>query len=282
MSRNFQRDNTDYITITESSEFSSGSAWSFLWWMYLTDTDADENMIISKHTDGSVHVWIFVDGGVSPQNFVIRVDGVNAISTTSSYAEGTWYANLLANDGSGNLSLWTLEADGTQLLTDTGTYTWTSSAQDLAIGLRGVAGSADPADGLFAHYQYYTTEFVKADLELYLRNPAWLAGRESANLLWWLPLDGSSPEVDWSGNGNSGAVTGTIAIGDNPPVAPLFGFDIGWPPPVAAGVADRSVSETDTVTVAEDPTILVAEADRNISRISSDLANWKQGVKIVG
>jgi len=54
-------------------------------------------------------------------------------------------------------------------------------------------------------------------------------------LIGWWPVNGSSPEVDWSKNTNMTDVTGTT-IADGPPIGPHFGFD-QWISGGAVGVA---------------------------------------------
>lgn len=58
-----------------------------------------------------------------------------------------------------------------------------------------------------------------------------------ANLVGYPPIYGlDSPEPDYSGSGNPFVVTGTVQA-DHAPVAPPFGFDLGWQGQVAAAAA---------------------------------------------
>lgn len=49
--------------------------------------------------------------------------------------------------------------------------------------------------------------------------------------------NGTSTQPDWSGNGNSGTVTGATLTPDHVPLMPPFGFDIGWQGAFTASVA---------------------------------------------
>lgn len=51
-----------------------------------------------------------------------------------------------------------------------------------------------------------------------------LTARTVVKMDHWIEMIGSSPEPDWSGNGNNGTVTAAVAA-DHIPVGPIFGFD---------------------------------------------------------
>ncbi len=96
--------------------------------------------------------------------------------------------------------------------------TTTSSTADYHLGER-IDGSQD--------FTGYMAEAVLANVAWTIGEVQQIRSRASIarGLVHYAPLFGvSSPEPDFSGNGNDGTVTGT-AIVDHPPVAPPFGFD---------------------------------------------------------
>jgi len=71
-------------------------------------------------------------------------------------------------------------------------------------------------------------------------------------LVLYIPLIGASPEPDFSGNALNGTVTGT-SVADHAPVAPPFGFDMGWMGAFAAATAGSGPQPNvfDSVSISE-------------------------------
>lgn len=63
-------------------------------------------------------------------------------------------------------------------------------------------------------------------------------------------FNGTSTQPDWSGNGNSGTVTGAT-LADHAPLAPPFGFDSGWHGQFAAGPPAGEPAESQVIVVTE-------------------------------
>jgi len=87
------------------------------------------------------------------------------------------------------------------------------AAIDLLIGNR--TGSDRGFDGQIAHVSLYTKELTAAEVQTLMYKPNAIVDSRSA---YW-PLWGvDSPELDLSGNGNSGTVTGASVSTDGPPI----------------------------------------------------------------
>jgi len=85
------------------------------------------------------------------------------------------------------------------------------------------------SNGLLARCAFWSGTAVPFnDAESFLNSARWDVKPSS-----WLELLGDSPERDYSGNGITGALTGT-AVAEHPPVGPIFGYDNMLPFPSAA------------------------------------------------
>lgn len=84
-------------------------------------------------------------------------------------------------------------------------------------------GGGATFDGRIADARVFDVALAAAELtSLMYGRPV-----RGANLKGWWPLDGASPEPDWSGNGANGTVTGAV-VADGPPIpAPFAGDDWG-------------------------------------------------------
>lgn len=152
----------------------------------------------------------------------------NTFLSTNSALTGLtnqWVHCAARYDGS-NVTLWVNGVDVTST-----TYSRTGNASSgngntVYIGNQpGSGGSSNALNGRLADMivtAYSPTNAEIAALASGLPHSR-LLGR-GATLGYW-PLLGQSTEPDYSGNGHNGTVDAGITIANNPPIAPLFGFD---------------------------------------------------------
>lgn len=69
-------------------------------------------------------------------------------------------------------------------------------------------------DGRIAYVHYYNRILTGAEIQQIMRHPGSIAD----GLKLYAPLWGDSTEIDLSGNGNTGTVTGSVTSADGPPV----------------------------------------------------------------
>jgi hypothetical protein len=124
-------------------------------------------------------------------------------------SQGSWtHLALTFDSGTTNVILWVNGANAANAnqnasgLAASGSHT----------GTFGSVTAVNFFNGSMTDAAFWTTKFTPAQIS------ALAAGTRpvnvnSANLLWWLPLDGyQSPEPDLSGNGNNGTLTGTTQV----------------------------------------------------------------------
>ena len=151
-------------------------------------------------------------------------------SATSTLAfDGTWQFVAVTYDESAGAKLY--KASLTSALAEVSYGTTNnngagSTISDIghALGIGNNAATDRTFNGALAHCSIYSVVLTLAEMNMIRYG---LMPRRSSLKGWW-PLYGtSSPEVDLSGGGSNGTVTGTT-VGDHPPVASPFGFDMGW------------------------------------------------------
>jgi len=255
MSRNFNDDATDHVIIAAGlaqADMAATQAYSVLTFIRLENVDADRRTI-----------WNM--GGASGQGHGLRTDtatapvalqsiqGGSAGAATSAVIElNTWYLAVETNDGADgatSLTVYVVSMAGVVLGSDTGDHTNAFGGTPAMYLARKQHNTADPFDGDLAHFAYFDFEMTQSQILEYAANPANFTARHKNSDTVYVPLNGSSPEVDLSGNGISGTVGGTPTITDMPPTSPLYGFNI--PAMVfAAGGTEYTQSAAGTLTPA--------------------------------
>ena len=155
---------------------------------------------------------------------------------TFTFVINTWYivgATCIGDGADGSIRCWAYEFDGTQRESGfAGGAVANSTPNDHVIEI-GLADGNDPYIGDTAYHVYVGVEWGDSEFRAFAANPyrAFLA---AAGGPFFLPLGLSSPEVDWSGNDNTGTVTSAV-VADMPPVGPPFAHDT--PTTIAAAAA---------------------------------------------
>lgn len=97
----------------------------------------------------------------------------------------------------------------------------------LVIGRLEDLSPGQPFDGRIAEVVVWNVALTDAEVAIIAR-PGFPQHRyRPGNIIGYWPLGMGSPEPDWSGQGNNLTVTGAT-IADHVPIAPPFGFDLGW------------------------------------------------------
>lgn len=252
MSRNFTGVTGDYLNLGDvtGARFIQAAAWSYLIFFRVEDLSTFR-MISSKRDDANTsttrQLRFNVDNGTAPQDVQVR-DVAFALNSGNVVELDTWYLTAITcrGDSSANdVNLYVVSMDGTTVL-DVTTDTHVSDAADLTgsilIGKNFVDSGNNAFDGDLAFAAYIDAELSQNDILGYLRNPFKTVARfQSSGVQFFLPIIGASPEVDWSGNKNTGTVSGTT-ISDMPPVAPFMTVDELLYEVAAVGVKLRTLT----------------------------------------
>lgn len=257
MSRNFADDTGMDINFGDvaAARFQQLSVWSALIFFRIEDLTEDDSALITKgETTGNQQIKLRIDSGDGAARCfrfnVEQFDSANAINLNQ------WYCGVISCDGTGAAGdgQWDLY-DMALVEHESISFDWDadrpSVADDIVLG-RGIG--IDAMDGDLAHFCYVQKVVTVQELKSYIINPhrqvvAWKAAGETVPI--YVKLYGESPEPDFSGSGNSGTVTGSPTIGDNPPVGlyPASGGLSSFPVAAAADGGDperkrRSVAAT--------------------------------------
>jgi len=250
MGRNFVGNSgTDKISLGDitTCRFLYTENWTMLCFFRTENTSQDDSALVCKaEGDSSTRQVLFrIDQGSAPQN--LEAYAGNGSGWDGPHIGGnnvelnTWYLGALANDGSGNYTIFLLEMDGT-VLDNTQAATASANASDLTaeitFGRTGTGDNSDEMNGDIAFSAAFGREFTLQDVKDYLYNPAKVVARYSSDCHYFFPLGLASPEPDLSGNGETGTLTSTPSVGANPPVAPWYGVDEPvFPAAAAAGLS---------------------------------------------
>lgn len=223
--------------------FATGSDWTALGFIYVTDTDADDRTLFGKWVSASDRFSIRVDVGAAPRTLHIRVNGSRIAYTAANISENTWYLVGCRHTGASNLLeafVLTPSLSVVDIGANTGTNTFTGNTADLAIGNeRSTATASDEMAGNIAFASYFTSKLTDNELRTYAVDPLRALAQKRDTCLFYLPMLGVSQEPDWSGNGRSGTLGDSPGVGANPPVK--FSFFTGAAAPISAGSVPQAV-----------------------------------------
>ena len=96
--------------------------------------------------------------------------------------------------------------------------TMQATATVVRIGNRALVGNTDEFDGQIAHAQAFNVALTQNEIRQTMRYP----GSIRRGLIRFFPLWGGSPEGDYSGNNNSGTISGATLSTNNPPINGIF------------------------------------------------------------
>ena len=217
MSRNFDGViGTDNISLgdIDTAECLRDDTWTVLAFFRVEETEGDDRSIMSKGQDWDTNsqYWWYIKSATAPTGLRFSMNDY-AIKTTSGdvIQPDTWYMAAVTNDGlnqADSVNQYVCSMAGTVLDTSSSAHAGDNATLTEATRI-GTSGSLikDVIDGDIAYVSYFTVEFTQQQVLEYLHQPARVAARNRANCEYFLPLNGSSPEVDWSGQGKASAAS---------------------------------------------------------------------------
>jgi hypothetical protein len=225
-----------------NAKFDYTTSWSTMF-MWQTFNDKDTFLIYKWTNAGSQFRHI-----TSSSQFKVDHDG-SQIILTGTVALNTWYLSAITCDGtadpSSTVTLYIVELENNNnFLVDGVTGTISSNDSDLTApityGHRSEGTfTANWLDGDMAMASYlHNVELTKSEVLHYARNPWAVIAKYSDDARYFLEMGRGSPEPDFTGNGNSGTVTGAI-ISPNPPLGPRYQSRIMFPPPPEVITLDK-------------------------------------------
>ena len=245
MGRNFDGTDgeVDLGDIT-NARFLQGDTWTAMVFFRSEGVGHDDQCLISKIASAGTTqlLWRIDQNNPNAEvyfaNLSINITGSADISTD------TWYLAALTNDGTGGANgarCLILNMDGTSLSDDTGDHEGNNADLTSPVTIGRTAANSDEMDGDMAWAIYVDAELTTEEITAYLYDPVGEGLRLKAEygLQFWLPLFGSgSTEIDWSGNGNDGTVTGTTTTGEDPPQQVVIFPYMGHAPQAGAPAYD--------------------------------------------
>ncbi len=203
--------------------FDKDDDWTVCGFFRIENSAADERTIISKWDTAGTRQFTFrLDRQDAPTGVEIYMGGAVALAGNDSIALDTWYMSCATNTGSATtLRFYTYDMAGAVI--DDGTSTANSvddSTQTASINIGAKSGdcSGDEMDGDLAFVGYWTEVWTTQDTLDYLYNPVMKAAQKATTTAFFLPLIDIAVGVDWSGQDNTFALTGTFTYADSPPV----------------------------------------------------------------
>lgn len=262
MSRDLDGTN-DEISLGTAALFPRASAWSVLIFFFIRNTATDDRCLISKWGSSPQARFFLLrtDLQTAPSNLEVYFDNSLRISGGDNVALDTWYCACVTCSGSGvsnDITLFLVDMSGTFL--DDGLLgshrIASNTTADIKLGETDSGG--DDMDGLLGYFIYVRRQIFRREVLAYVRDPManGVAWRAQSGLEFFHPLWGiHSPEIDFSGNGIAGVLTGTTR-GNNPPVPPYpklwtpgplveaaaIADDMSWYPPYLQGVHRQIVA----------------------------------------
>lgn len=232
---------TDRVAIADSASntLTETSVVTWIVWFKLSTFTSGRVLMSKNGADGNGGPSFLITG-TTELRFLYALSVTNDVATSSSasLATGTWYCAAATRDTSdsqfvriylGTLATPLAELSYASSTNGSGTH---SSTADMAIGNQPKASPDVPIQGDIAAAVAFNRRLTLGEMITWQFRPRKLSG---AYLFMHLGFNGTSTQPDWSGNGNSGTVTGAT-VANPAPISSLFGFeDLAIPVTVAAG-----------------------------------------------
>lgn len=256
-SRDFDGVNDNVLIANESTFDIDDNLTISLW--FLTDSLTGFRTIIQKRNDTCTTSTFLINFDNTPSN-VLQFGGCTSAgffgvspAWTTNFSTGTWYnlTGTMTQNG-GNVDV-VLYKNGVSLAAASPTVDWTNGLNDVGIRIGTLEGLGEDYDGQVAYVQIWRRVLSSPEIFQAMYQPCSVP----TNLLLCAPLLGDATEPDWSGNGNTGTVSGSIASSLGPPVyltSPLATWRRFWQ--TLAAWMIPNVYADDVITCAPtDPTV---------------------------
>lgn len=222
MSRNF--DGTDDVVSTANSSTLDIPALTWCLWVR-PDTlgESSAGTFFRKVDSAGTGKHIFRINGTSADVTFFMTWAGNDLTRNSAISLvtlGVWQHWAVTWNGSATASEVKIYKNGVEV-----TYGTTSNASSTvestdggAITIGGTLAGTLSFDGRIAHPEQYNRALSVEEIRQTMRFPGSVRRGLSVQLPFW----GGTPEPDYSGNGNSGIVSGATVSSDNPPISGVF------------------------------------------------------------
>lgn len=212
---------TNKVTITNPLTFGAGTTFSVCWWLQQRFLPAANSHGTSKGTTcdllvyNTVSVAWFMEVLRATTNAHIDITDANLFPDTGwtflahTYSEGNGCKIYRGN-------LTTVPAEVSYVTQTVGVGNTTANSGDLWVGNRSAAGALS-VDHNIAVFMLFNTELTLGDIR---RQWMWPHMDTGCIVFQHLGFNGTGTQTDWSGAGNSGAVTGAT-VGDHVPLMPF-------------------------------------------------------------
>ncbi|MGI9489098.1 MAG: hypothetical protein ACR2RF_25075 [Geminicoccaceae bacterium] len=253
MARNYALASTDHID-TGTWDFPASTTQIFLsaWVRLETLSATNDYRFISKAsgTAESQHRWMLGHTGTDEVRARLWTSGPAAVTTlvsTSAPFSGRtdeWLHVCLRYDDALTNEMELFVAGTSEAATAlAGGSVSTGDGSDVWVGGNPGSSTSSP-DGDLAHAVVISgVSFTDEEIAAMATGVSPLRFMRTGSTELFMPVLGAATEPDYSGNGRNGTVTGT-SVSDNPPVAPLFGFDEPYGAFVAAGGGGTLIADS--------------------------------------
>ena len=227
MARTFTASSGQYLS--NANALVTATALTMACWFKANDVTNQRSLISINDGTNDNRWWMLELRGHLAGDFVgarTRAAGGDAAGVTSSgYTTGTWYHAVAVFTSATSRTCY---LNGGNSGSDTTNLDPSAAVTTTTIAKRStVGGGSDHMDGQIAEAAIWNLALGANEIQA-LANGYPPTKIQSQALKGYWPLGFSSPEVDWSGNGKTMALTGSPTISDHAPVMPQFGYDTGW------------------------------------------------------
>lgn len=216
--------------VTVAGYTDSPTAFTVIMWHFPTTQTALRRLWVKANAGGTTFIdaqWRF--GDANDIEFEVPRATASAVSITNTgFSTNTWYCHAFTYDESdGNRvfygTLTTPMAEAGYASRSAGSGTTNTHDSNLTIGNFSSAQTV-AYQGRIATFQLIAERLTLGQIQALQFKPRVVA---NTKIFLVLGYNGTSTQPDWSGNGNSGAVSGAT-VGSHVPLGPLFGADSGW------------------------------------------------------
>lgn len=217
MSRFFDGSN-DYVRLGSSPVTTLGT---YFCWFNSDSATADQTLMgIFSSSDNTPWVRLVLRGATAGDPVMTDQNsgaGYSGTVTTTGYTAGKWHTAALVIASATSKTVYIDEGSSA-----TNTNNYTGSTDRTSAGLLDRPTPAEPFLGRIAYVHVYNRVLTVAELRQLRRFPGSI---RNGLIIFW-PLAGSAlaRELDYTGRGNHGLVSGALAKSDNPPLGNPFNF----------------------------------------------------------